>query len=477
MKTAEAAPTPSERRAWEPDPLFPGQPPADTCLPLSPANARPAYRFDVTADPIGHRLRVRQQLALADPARLATGEIVFNVPAAHAPGVFALATARLAGQADPVRVTLSGTTLRLPLPERSGRSPTEPPAAVTVCLDYTLDLPKAGGEGISAVHALGWSELGLVAGYWYPVLAPYDSARGWRLIPYHGVGDPISYDAADYEVAVSAPVGYTVIGPGARLGSDGAWRFALTAGRGAAFVVSATLAPLTGQTNGIPIVIYHRPDHARAAADVLVAAREAVPLFAATYGAYPYDSLAIVEAVQFGGMEYSGLITFSSQAFDAYQPPAAGAEFGADFLIQFVVHEIAHQWWYGAVGNDQADEPWLDEGLARFSERLYYERLHPANVEWWGSASVNMATVPINRPIYDFADTAPYVQAVYVSAARFLLVVRQALGDQAFFAFLQDYTRQNRGRLVTQAEFLQALRGQAGPALDKLLPIYFDPVP
>jgi aminopeptidase N len=88
-----------------------------------------------------------------------------------------------------------------------------------------------------------------------------------------------------------------------------------------------------------------------------------------------------------------------------------------------------------------------------------------------------MATVPINRPIYDFADTVSYVQAVYVSGARFLLAIRQALGDQAFFAFLQDYYYQYRGRLATQAEFLALLRAHAGPAPDKLLSAYFDPAP
>lgn len=447
-------------------------PTADACLPLSPGGDRPVYRFDVTADPAGHRLQVRQQLAVADPIRLTTGEIVFNVPAAHAAGVFTVTRAALAGQREPAQIALEGTALRVALPEAARRA-----AAVTVCLDYTLDLPRAGGEGISAVHTLGWSELGMVAGLWYPVLAPYDSAHGWRLIPYHPVGDPIIFEAADYAVAVSAPVGYTVIAAGSQGVKDAAWQFQLAEARGFAFVVSNRLDVIRGESAGIPFQVYTLPTHRSAALDVGRASHEALPLFTATYGPYPYPALTIVEAVQFGGMEYSGLITFSSQAFDEYQPPASGAEFGADFLIKFVVHEIAHQWWYGAVGNDQANEPWLDEALARFSERLYYERLHPANLEWWGATSVNMATVPINRPIYEFADTAAYVQAVYVSGARFLLAVRQALGDKAFFAFLQDYYRQNRGRIVTQAEFLKSLRDQAGPALDRLLPAYFDPIP
>ena len=38
-----------------------------------------------------------------------------------------------------------------------------------------------------------------------------------------------------------------------------------------------------------------------------------------------------------------------------------------------VAHEIAHQWFYGVVGNDQIRYPWLDEGLCRFAEYLYLD--------------------------------------------------------------------------------------------------------
>jgi len=444
----------------------------DFCQLAAAAPGRPRYRFEVIAQPAVHRLIVQQQLTLTDPDQLASGEIVFNVPANHAAGIFNLKQVALAGVAEHLAPQLSGSTLRIGLPPAVRTA-----SAATVCLSYTLDLPPAAAGGITGASALAWSELGDVAGLWYPVLAPYDPDNGWRPIPYHPVGDPIVYPVADYAVTVQAPLNYEVIGPGTPRRQGDAWQFELLSARGFAFIVSDRLTVSSAQVNGIPVSVYHRPAEQAAAQDVLRALEEALPLFAQTYGPYPYDSLTIVEAAQFGGMEYSALITFSSQWFAEYQRPAPGVEFGADSLIRFVVHETGHQWWYGTVGNDQAYEPWLDEGLARFGEHLYYEKLHPNDLSWWAAPSAGMKTLPINRPIYDFADTAGYVQAVYVSSARFLLDVRDKMGDKAFYDFLQDYYRQYRDQIVTQAQFLSLLRSYAGADLDHLLPLYFDPVP
>ena len=43
-----------------------------------------------------------------------------------------------------------------------------------------------------------------------------------------------------------------------------------------------------------------------------------------------------------------------------------------DWLELVTVHEVAHQWWYGLVGNDEVHDSWLDEGLTEYSTILYY---------------------------------------------------------------------------------------------------------
>jgi len=45
-----------------------------------------------------------------------------------------------------------------------------------------------------------------------------------------------------------------------------------------------------------------------------------------------------------------------------------------NYLTTLSVHETAHQWWDGLVGTDQALEPWLDEALATYAERIFYQK-------------------------------------------------------------------------------------------------------
>ena len=86
---------------------------------------------------------------------------------------------------------------------------------------------------------------------------------------------------------------------------------------------------------------------------MLAAAQTSVSTFSASFGPYPYPELDVVLGAfpDFGGMEYPTIV-FSE--VDKWT----------------VAHEVAHQWWYGLVGNDQYAEPWLDESLATWSEEL-----------------------------------------------------------------------------------------------------------
>ena len=89
--------------------------------------------------------------------------------------------------------------------------------------------------------------------------------------------------------------------------------------------------------------------------------REVVEFFSKIFGEYPYKTLTVVKTpFVYGGMEYPNLV-FVSDSVNSKEE-----------LYKVVVHEIAHQWWYGIVGNNEYTYPWLDEALTEFSTILFY---------------------------------------------------------------------------------------------------------
>ena len=147
----------------------------------------------------------------------------------------------------------------------------------------------------------------------------------------------------------------------------------------------------------ITVNSYYFSDHWIAGRSVLTTTVEALEFYSQLFAPYPHSTIAAVEADFVDGMEYDGLYFLGKDYYAIHNQKMA------DFLVAIAAHETAHQWWYGLVGNDQALEPWLDEALCTYSEYLFYEHLHPDDLEWWWTYRL-MAYQPqgsIDIAIYD----------------------------------------------------------------------------
>jgi aminopeptidase N len=167
-------------------------------------------------------------------------------------------------------------------------------------------------------------------------------------------------------------------------------------------------------------------------------------------------------------MEYDGLFFLGQDFFTTENGTVLND------LIDIAVHETAHQWWYGSVSNDQALEPWLDEALATFSERLFYERNYP-DVTAWVAFRID-AYHPsgwVDADIYHAGDSRAYTNAVYLRGEQFLQTLRERMGDITFFAFLKDYAAQMAGKRATSAEFFRILRTHTQANLTDIISVYF----
>jgi aminopeptidase N len=127
------------------------------------------------------------------------------------------------------------------------------------------------------------------------------------------------------------------------------------------------------------------------------------------------------------------------------------------------------------VASDQNDEPWLDEALASYCEKLFYEKNHPELVDWWWSYRVDFyqPAGKIDGSVPSYAGFTPYTNAVYKRGAHFFEDLRQAMGDDAFFAFLKDYATRMDGRIATRTDFFMLLQQHSQTDLSGLLSDYF----
>lgn len=444
----------------------PTLPPTPTPLVALPADALPEYTLDITLNYADRRMRVRQQVVVRNPGPERWDEVVFAVPPAHYPDVFTLTAAEVttAWARRPATFTLAHTMLHVGLP-----APLPPDAVAAIALNFTIAIPPVAPDDWLPQGNLGAGERLIQAGDWHPTLAPYRPGAGWQTWDYHPVGDPNIYSAANYDVAFRTDAATVIAAPGTASRAGTVRRYRLTDARCFAFLASPEYRFMVGKAGAIPVRVYYLPGYDEAAQAALDTAGQAIPFYETLYGPYPTTGLVIAQNAYVGAMEYSGLVSLSHNAFETYRAQPQSS------LVNLTIHEIAHQWWYGAVGNDQVHEPWLDEAFAKYSEVLFYEHYYPEWTDWWWEHHI-YARDPSGRldaSIYEFDTTSEYIHQVYTQGARFLNDLRALMGDRAFFAFVKDYRAAGAGRVMTRADFFAVLRAHTRADLSELIARYF----
>lgn len=362
------------------------------------------------------------------------------------------------------------TNQRLDIPLSSFLLPNE---TVEIKIQYTLVLPFAEQEdpSISRPRIYGYTSRQINLTNWYPFVVPNINGE-WILHEPWYYGEHLVYDVADYEVKLkfadpsTAPIVASSGVP--EVGADftsykinSARTFALSASRD--FQTSST------QVGDVTLTSYYFPFNEGGGQAALQASNEALQVFSQRYGTYQHKSLAIVMGDFNDGMEFSAFYYLSKDFYNLYDGTPA------NYLTFVAVHETAHQWWFDQVANDQALQPWIDESLATYSERIYYESVHPDLVSWWWTYRIDFYKPEgfVDIPIYEGEGFRPYTNAVYFQGAKFLENLRLRIGDEAFFAFIQDYVKQSNGKIITANDFFRILKTHTTLDVSDLINQYF----
>ncbi len=184
---------------------------------------------------------------------------------------------------------------------------------------------------------------------------------------------------------------------------------------------------------------------------------DAICRFSEWIGDYPYQSYTAVQsALSAGaGMEYPGITVVGIQD-DAYS------------LEEVLAHEIAHNWFYAALGSNERRFPFMDEGLTSAYTARYMDERHPnkklwevyvknrklakllniekmpvqriGELQWLMQARDNLEQ-PLDLPATCYTDLN-YGVMLYDKAAIGFNYLRAYLGDSLFDASIQNYYHQ-----------------------------------
>jgi hypothetical protein len=449
-------------------PTFTSIPSTDTPLPTlaftatslpsptsQPASARTQYTLYALLDYYGHQLAVDETVTYTNQTGVTLNEIVMAVEPNHRGG-FTLENILFNGNA--LNYDMSGHRLTVYLSQ-----PLAPNTQITLAMRYRIMIPPKIKD-----HPYGYDVDQVNLTDWYPFIVPY--VNGWVLHDESYLGEHLVYDAADFDINIKTTDAGIVLATSGVAESNGEWnRYRLYGARTFALSASDQYKVAESSAGGAAIRSYYYPGYEEQALAILNATVRAIGLWETQFAPFPYGSLSIIQADLNDGQEYDGLIFLATKFYNEYNGSARSN------LVTIGVHEVAHQWWFGLVGSDQATEPWLDEALCVYSEAIFYRYIYPNSYDWWWQFRVNYfgPSGYVDTNIYEPGSFRIYVNAVYLNGANFMEALNYRMGEDAFFAFLRDYaSRYGRGR-ATAYDFFAVARQNTTADISDLIAAYF----
>jgi aminopeptidase N len=363
---------------------------------------------------------------------------------------------------------LSGSALYLPI-----GAPLPPGDVIEIAMSFDGRLPTD--------PATGYAQYGYIRGVlampnFYPLIPVYDD-EGWNVELAPTYGDATFSDTALYLVRVTLPDDATSAASGVAIeqheNGDGTVSILYASGpmRDWTLVASRNYRRIQEDVDGVLVTSYYLGDEAGDAEDgarALDYATTSLRIYEQLFGPYPFNELDVVATpTRAGGIEYPGLIVVAASLYDQ-----AGG-----FFELATVHEVAHQWWYSLVGNDQLDEPWLDESLTQYASMLYYERRYGESE----AAAVRQSyfeapyqrldpeqrELPIGLPVEAYSSSL-YSRIVYGKGPLFFHEVRLLVGEDGFERSLQEYYQAFRYGIAYPQDLVEAIERTSGQQIDAL---------
>lgn len=363
--------------------------------------------------------------------------------------------------------------------------------AIKIATPFHVKIPK----GVTS--RLGHIGESYQISQWYPKPAVYDN-KGWHQMSYQDQGEFYS-EFGNYDVSITLPENYIVGASGNlqsdhelemlnRLAADTSWiatsdsdavefpasskqfktlRYTEMHIHDFAWFADKRFHVLKGKVNlpdsgrEVTTWVMFTNQQARLWKDAIPYVNNAISNFSTWNGDYPYKCFTAVQsALSAGdGMEYPG-ITVIGNPKDGFA------------LDEVIAHEVAHSWFYSALGSDERRYPFMDEGITSANEVRYMSKRYPERKLWevyvknlklakffqidkmavgqmreleWLSQARNNLEQPVNLSASDY-NTLNYSLMIYNKAGMGFNYLRAYLGDSVYDSAMHDYYRKWENR-------------------------------
>jgi hypothetical protein len=427
------------------------------------------YHIEAYVDIAGQPPRVYaiQDVHYANHSGTALGSIYFRLwpNRASYDSVLTFEQVTVDGQVVELQHGAEGTAVGLVLSE-----PLPSGQAVDIHVEYDVTVPVGDAPGYGTLE---YQDGILVLSDFFPIIAVYGDGT-WSLDLVPDYGDPLYAESSLFSVELTVPSELVVVTTGStvekRQNADGTVTWVSVSGPTRTFMVaiSERFQSSSLAVGFVRVNSYYLPEHQKAGEEALGYARDALRAYQQAFALYPFAEFDVVEAALIGGaMEYPGLIVISREHY----------EVGGEYLEFLIAHEVAHQWWYNVVGNDQINVPWLDESLTNFSTYYYYlnaygqDRAELALQNYVARSYEQLKRAGkdgvVNQPVAAF-EPGEYGPIVYGKGALFFHALRQELGDETMLQVLQAYYEDRMYRLATPDDLLRVAEQVSGRDLADL---------
>ncbi len=399
---------------------------------LTPAS--PAYTVELTSDGSGRHWSGTEQIEFSNPSSLTFDTVWLRLWSNGVRGCSysAISVSQVSG-GKAGSLSQKCTALPVALDEPLG-----PGGNATISMHVAINVPSKNDR--FGYHA-GLAMLGTAL----PTLAIHDG-DGWHLDPFIDLGESFYSVVGQYSVSLTVPSGLSTPSTGVlvdtRDNSGGTQTRTYSASHVRDFEWAAgRLSSVQGtDSNGVRVRVSYNPStySTSAARGALAKSLRAMNEFEHDFGSYPYPELDVVlSPLPYHGMEYPTFVL-------------------SDTAQISLGHEIAHQWWYGIVGDDQFSSPWLDESFATWSQTLPWTHDDCSTPRAWPSGATRLT----NSMAFWGSHPKQY-WVIYNQGTCALGAMAHELGMNRFIGILRSYAAAHRFGISTTADFKAAIENAA----------------